>query len=511
MPGVLNVGQKVIQDQDDYQVENRQILRNLSSQFGREIVQNIWGKLSEERQGSILEGRISLKAHEDAFVKKCSKLLIDRVLSTKQEALSQLHVSKSAIQQHFSNYSVEELRSMTESPELSDADIQTIQKQSEDVGTIAFQNKELLATLAESYSQSIVDKVLAKLSASKRQQVEEGSLNLSDHLDSFKEACEKIASPKQWMSDSDLSAFFRTGKVVERKSGYNGVLIVEGTYQGKTLKLVIKCPEKIAQETFGSKVMETLNIRSPSFQVASSQENGVFEAAIELFERDGNVAAEERQHYEQAGYMFIMEYLSGDTLEDLDAQTVQTTLATDPDAMYDKVLFEIGEIAAADLLLYYKDRLPLLGMGNLANAMILKSEEGTYHKSAAIDQVAYLSTTQTGLEQAMGICPFQRIQSLVEEIIASPQEISAPAQDLFTSALSDDVQSLLDQNRAESALQKGLESGLVKILNTQEASLTDIHLALPESSNARDQVDLPAYQKMLHLIQSVEGITRLVE
>ena len=483
-----------------YKIENKQMLAELISKFGKDIILETWSMLSSDKQKDILSGRVSLKTHEEVLVKKCTNLLVNQVLSAKQSALSQLDAPASVVKHHFSSYSIEQLKQMAEISELSVSDAEALQQKSQFARTTVSQNKQLIVQLERTYTKSVVREVLSKLPPSRREQLNNGTLSLQDHLEAFESACAKVISYKNFgMSEPELLAFFENAKVIERKSGYNGVIIVEGLHKDQLLKLVIKCPEKIAQETFGSKVMESFQIRSPSFFIAAA-DSDVFEGVMAMFQSSGKVSSEELDHYRNAGHMSIMEYLYGDTLEGIDLATVQATIAADPDVMYDKVLFELGEIAAADLLLYYKDRFPILGMGNLANAMILKSEN-TYVKSAAIDQVAYLTSKPTIFEAMMGINPSERVEGHVREILDSSPHASKMAVDLLDLSFPESVKEVLDKDRAEAALQLGIQSGFKKLLTIDQETLRDLHSTLPLSSNPLDRVDLLAYQNMLQLIQ----------
>jgi uncharacterized protein YoaH (UPF0181 family) len=158
-------------------------------------------------------------------------------------------------------------------------------------------------------------------------------------------------------------------------------------------------------------------------------------------------------------------------------------------------------MAAGDFLLYYQDRLPTIGMGNLANVMILKNEQNKYIGAVAIDQPAYFSNTHSSIT-LLHLDPFKRIQEIVAKIVSSPEEISDSAGEIFFEAIPESVQKHLDQNKALESIQKGIVSGLSKVMICSEDRLIAIHEALPAASDPRYPVDLSAHLKMLDTIKT---------
>lgn len=483
-----------IPGQNSFTQENKATVNRLIAQYGKQLILNVWNQIPEQLRNQLQQGKISFDPYIESVEKKCVQSLVQQVMSMNQRTISTLHLSEAVAACCLSDYSIAELRAMALTEEAIQPRLEEIRHRGNQFSQIARQNNQLLKQLKRAFSQEIVEQAVSRLSPTRRGQIEQGIVALEDYLGSFRAACESIENRPSppFLTREELAVFFHDAKLVGSKEAYNGVAFFEGIHNGNPLRLVVKCPEKIAQETFGSLLVDALKCRTPAFAIIDSSEPALFESVSKAAHLKEN----------RSSQLLIMEYLPGSNLEELTLAELRPTLDAKPELFYDVVLVGLGEIAAVDLLLYYQDRFPILGMGNLANAMIVKSKEEFYSEAAAIDQVAYLSSKQTEMQRLLQVDPFKRIAGIVGEIAENPERISQEAIDLFELGFSEEIQYALDRPRALASLQKGLVNGLAKTGTMSEEKLAELHAKTPISLNPVDQVDLPAYQKMARTILS---------
>jgi Actin-fragmin kinase, catalytic len=353
------------------------------------------------------------------------------------------------------------------------------------------QNDALIHCFETVYSKEVFQRVYAAISESRRQKIENGELSLTDYIDVLRKKCETDKASTFFgtlPSKEGLAEFFKSAKVVGYAEGAQGVFFVEGMVDGVKHKLVIKASDKPAQETFATELVSSMSIKTPAYHSIDS-DNPLFKDITKSLEKHDSFLETYKQ--QRPKQFTLMTYVSGITLENLKARDIAGTLKNHPELFYDKVLFGIGQIASADFLLYYQDRLPTIGGGNTANIMIHGTEV------VAIDQVASLSTKVKMIQD-----PYKRMKEYVDPIVSKPEKISQAAKDIFEDALDESIQEVLDKDQALSAIQRGIVSGLARVATCSSEQLAEIHRSVPTSPYQRDVVDLEAYQKMLKTLHS---------
>ncbi len=500
---------------EQIQAKHRGLIDSLIRDYSLDVLKIMWEKISLSMKQKFMLGEESLPEHEAAIRKKSQDILaakvelVAKVKALNPKTLGKIGSSEDVINQLLVQRSASELQTLALKEESLASEYETLLtgcKEYEKNTKNAKENRALINHFETAYSKEVFEEVYQAIPAERREAIEKGTMSLVPYIDNLRKKCEAKRATSQVgtiPSKRDLEEFFKKAKVIGYGEGYHGVFFVEGILNGTKQKLVVKASDKPAQETFATELVSSLHVKTPASCLIDAEKDAeLFKGIKKTVEKN----SEFQDKYEglTPKQFTVMTYIPGVTLEKLKASDIESSIRDNPDQLYDKVLFEIGQIAAADLLLYYQDRLPVIGGGNLANIMILKNEEGQCVGAVGIDQVASLTTKETAKSSVFKVSsdPFKRVQSLVGKIVAATEEVSQAAKDIFEDALADSVKESLDEDRALQAIQKGIVSGLSKIVTCSEKRLSEIHESLPSSSYKGDQVDLLAYKTMLETIHS---------
>ncbi|MBS0651976.1 MAG: hypothetical protein JSR39_00445 [Verrucomicrobia bacterium] len=482
--------------------ENLRVIDGLKAEFGSEVANEVWNKIKLEFRESCLNGTKSLTPYGENLNEQGHNILLEKVKAGNVEIIQQSPLPVSAIDEFLEQCDNSALKSYIEHPQSFS---QAIQLEIAARNRIAQANAQLLVHLKNAYSTKVVDEVYNLIPESNRELLAQGKLSLSQYLPGIKKRCEALYQYTSAIGTlpqgEELQAFLRTAKVSKYVGASQGAFFIEGTHKEQPFTLVAKAAEKPAQEYFANTLYPKLHIPTPTtLAMGASRDKETALILKKVLER--STEFKEKYPKECPKMFLVMSCVPGCTLEDWKAADILEAEAQEPSAaIYDQVLFDIGQIAGADFLLYYRDRLPTIGIGNLANLMILKDANSKCVGAVAIDQVAYLSQDFKKYD-LMQIDPLERIQEIVTTMMENPDEISAEARAIFKDALPESVKEHLDEQRALKAIQKGMMAGLSKvaILGTPEL-LKEVHQQLPKASNARDKVDLDMHKAMLGKIQ----------
>jgi len=489
---------------EQIQSKNKDIIDKLVSEYGLDTLKMVCEKIGSSMKQKLVKGEEQLSEHEAPLRKKCQSLLVAKVKAANPKTLERIGVSESVINQVLLERRASELQTLAETEESLGSQYTELEQCCKKREKNIKENRILIGHFEKAYSKEGFDEVYKTIPEGTRAQIEVGAICLMDYIDGLRKKCEAGRTKSEigtLPSKLELEEFFKGAKVVGYGEGYHGVFFVEGMFKGAKLKLVVKAGDKPAQEAFAAELASTLHIKTPTAHLIDAGKDEVTFTQVKKV-LDKNSIFQEKCKEGAPRQFSIMTYVPGVTLEDLRAKDVEASLRKNSDLFYDKVLFEIGQMAALDLLLYYQDRLPTIGMGNLANVMVLKDEENQCIGAVGIDQVASLSLQEspktTFIEQAD---PFKKVKTIAKEVASKPGEVSQSAKDIFD-ALDESVKEALDENRALQSIQKGIVSGLSKIATCSQKKLTEIHGTLPSSPYKKDQVDLSAYKKMLETIHT---------
>lgn len=482
--------------------ENLRVIDGLKAEFGSEVANEVWNKIKLEFRESCLNGTKSLAPYGENLNEQGHNILLEKVKAGNVEIIQQSTLPNSAIEEFLEQCDNSALKSYIQHPQSFS---QAIQLEIAARNRIAQANAQLLVHLKNAYSPQVVDKVYSSINEQSRVELSQGKLSLSQYLPAIKKRCEALYQNTSAIGavpqGAELQAFLRTAKVSKYVGASQGAFFIEGVHKEQPFTIVAKAAEKPAQEYFANTLYPKLHIPTPTTQAMGlTRDKETASILKNVLQR----STEFKEKYpESCPKMFlVMSCIPGCTLEDWKAADIVEAESQEPSAaIYDQVLFDIGQIAGADFLLYYRDRLPTIGVGNLANLMILKDANGKSVGAVAIDQVAYLSQDFKKYD-LMQIDPLERIHGIVTTMMENPDEISAEARAIFEDALPESVRGRLDEKKALEAIQKGMIAGLSKvaILGTPEL-LEEVHQQLPKASNTRDKVDLDMHKAMLSKIQ----------
>lgn len=481
---------------DSIHSSNKPFLDGLITEFGPKLISDTWNKIAVPMKERFISGDLSISDYSQTIRKRSISTLVNNVIESNQSTIEKISSDYSIVRTILSEYSVSELKSFAKGNSSLSDQTEVIIKKINQFKEISSKNKAIIRHFEKVYTPEHFQSVFQLLPPATRNLIESGSIDLSDYIDELKEKCDDVAplpqTSRSLPSDEELVEFFKTAKVIKYEPGANGVFIVKGIHKEQILRLVIKQTDNPTQELFGTEVISNLNIKTPATRMIDDKNATLFPQIQKVLEK----------HTKNSKTPFtIMQYIQGVNLENLATSDLETTLTENPEFIYDQVLFELGEMAVGDFLLYYQDRLPTIGMGNLANVMIVKDEQNRCTGAVAIDQPAYLSNTHSSIA-LLHVDPYKRIEKIVTRIAMFPDEISTPAKEIFFEAIPPQVQAALDEPKALAAIQNGILTGLSKVMISSKEKLKALHAALPESDNPRDQVDLSAHLKMLETIKT---------
>lgn len=457
--------------------QNPGVLDSLVAEYGSSVINDTWNKIRPDIQEKFIQGEISLSDHLEEIKDRAFKILVRAVKTLNEDDFKGVPVK--VLESVLGSKTASELQALIpNTPELDKC------KQELALAKVAYENKALLRHFARAYSKEIVVAAYESLFADHGDGIKNGTFRLEGYIDDLRKKCDEISSFKAKVGElppkEELLEFFKTARVTKCIERSGSIFFVEGMHKGQVLQLVIKDSVVPAKESFGTHVVTSVGVRTPDTQIVNAKDEKDLLNEIRkclMNDKKGKKYLEKRNIQK----LTVMTYVPGITLEVLSAKDIQTTSAKDLDLIYDRMLFEIGQIASADFLLYYRDRLSTIGMGNLENLMILQDEVGACIGAVGIDQVASLSNGATSMDVLMGIGEerYEKIYDMVLEIAADPGAISKPARDIYENSFSESVKELLDETKALEAIQRGLVSGLARVITCSEESLTALHMALP--------------------------------
>ncbi|MBS0604473.1 MAG: hypothetical protein JSS60_05480 [Verrucomicrobia bacterium] len=483
--------------------KNIEILNGLGIELGVSIIKEIGKRLIPDVRIAFNTGTKALDPYEGQLRTQGRTLLLEKVKEANVEALENSHLEDSEVEEWLNGHSNPELRDFVEDPLLFSQALQSYE--SEVCANVAQDNVQLLNHLRKIYSDEVVDQVCKLLPESNREQIDEGKLRLRDFFAAVRGKCETL-HPKsseigELPEEAELRTFLETAQVSKYVPGSRGVFFITGTHNETPLTIVVKAAEKPAQEFFANTLYSQLHINTPKTKaIGRTCEKSTALKLKKVLEKSS--LFKEKYPQKTPSMFLVMSCIPGTTVENWKASDILHKETTEPSkAVYDKALVDIGQIAAADFLLYYRDRLPTIGVGNLANLMIHQTEQDKCMGAVAIDQVASLYKDFKKFD-VMQTDPIERIGGIVAKIMQNPSEISEEARSIFEYALPDSVKEHLDEEQALASIQKGIVLGLSKIamLCTPEL-LEKLHANLPKSSNPRDVVDLDIHKEMLKTIR----------
>lgn len=485
-------------------IQNQECIQSLETTYSAPAVSHVFSKIEAGKQEQIASGKLSLLSYLPSIKKQCElfQAKADQVKIENQQAIARL-VSKyskpivkavinsiDAIQKEKLQRGILPIQEI--SVELEDNCKKAQQTQQE--------NRELMDHLATRYSKEVFDTVYAQIEQTKRDSIELGMLPLKKYLPVLNKKCDELVirqSAKESAkvgvlpSKEELPLFFEKAKLIKYLPGAQGAFFFQGSYQGKPLCLVVKAPEKPNQEAFATELLSEMQVKTPN-SLFIGQKDPAYQKILSLLQADVNF----KKNYKETlpEQLNIMSYVPGVNLEEIGDKDLGSPST---EKGIKNLLFDIGKIGGADLLLYYQDRLPIIGMANLANIMVLKDTEGACTGAVAIDQVADLSKEKLAKRK---IDPFKTVSSVVKDIVASPKTISEAAKDIFES-LPDALQGKLKKSEALASLQEGIVQGISQAAALTPKTIETISKSLITSSKPHDTVHVADYQKMLSTMQ----------
>lgn len=489
--------------------QNIQVLDGIKAEFGAAVAKQVWERIAPNFRELFENGEKSLAPFEQKLKAQGHEILCDQVKERNIGLIQQSTVSIDTINKWLENSDNNTLVSYAQQPQVFSQALQIVAEEArvriEQEMSTAKENTRVLDLLKNAYSNEIVVQVYQLIPETKREELEAGKISIKPYLASIQNKCAARYQQKSTVGvlpqGEELRTFLRTAKVERFAGGYNGAFFITGVHNEQPFTIVAKAPDKPAQEFFANTLYPQLHIATPTTQVMGAKRDK--ETAVVLKKvLERSTLFKDKYPGKCPTSFLVMSCVPGCTLEKWKAADILDPQTQEPsDAIYDNVLFDIGQIAGTDFLLYYRDRLPTIGMGNLANLIILKDEQEKCVGAVAIDQVAHL-TQDFKEKDIMGIDPFKRIEGIVTTMMEDPTAISEEAQAIFDSALPDEVKEHLDAQRALAAIQKGIIAGLSKVslLCTPEI-LSEVHQTLPQPANSRDGVDLEAHKMMLAKIK----------
>ena len=210
----------------------------------------------------------------------------------------------------------------------------------------------------------------------------------------------------------DVAGALRLAKVTKYVGGQVGVYFVETT--GGTL--VVKPLTTPCREYFGSQLCAALGIAHPETRlvtVRSAEGKAILKVLTcsELFKTHTTVVPL---------YFLVMSYVKGITLREAKKSEHTRSLIGDP-LRVQKVVEDVGYIAALDFMLFYKDRSGVFGFGNKSNIMLsVRSKQIV--GAVGIDQSVTLE------HQGLSVCfydapPVDVIEKLMQEVASNKSDI----------------------------------------------------------------------------------------
>jgi hypothetical protein len=521
---------------ENFQERNAQVLNELKQEFGAEVTQRVWNRIDSGFRESFDAGSKDLASYK-VRLRAQGQAIGREIAQENNDLLGELKntYSDDIVDQVY-NLIPEFKRELLEEGKLSLQNYRlSIENQCEKL--VALQNSDLLKTLKNTYSNDIVNEVYALIPESKRESLEEGKLSLQKFLLKIEGKCQELSKstilelPEVVIGVSAdgelpevtneelpevtigvlpegqaLQTFLTTAKVTKYIGATQGAFFIAGSHIGSPLTIVAKAADKPRQEFFANTLYSRLRIKTPKTIVTGTTcERKTAKQLKKVLEK----SAEFNKKYPKGScpkMFLVMSCIEGNTLANLQASDILDSETGKPyDEIYDQVLVDIGQIAAADYLLFYRDRLPTIGLANLDNFVIHKDPQGKCIGAVAIDQVASLNAGFKG-NLMIGCDTLERIQEIITEIMSDTSRISEQARTIF-GALPESVRQTLDEQKALEAIQKGLISGLFKVAELGTPELLDELYKnlpiLPKQGYSRDGVDLQIHKQMLAKIKEL--------
>jgi hypothetical protein len=514
---------------------NTRLIQELKAEFGHEIIEKVWERVHPERQAALLEGKEDLLEYSDSFRQKAIDVqhahFVEGVIQKYPECFDRLKTefSEPVAKKTFRLISTTVLLQFLSEETSPAVHMDAIREKARRLHTVVEYNKHVIGELESKFSKEIVRLAVSEFSSAQIIQIREGSLRLDPS--ELTARCETIShkvfetsiSPKfttlgQVPNESDLCEFFATARLVKFCPATQGAFFFEGTLKGSPLTLVVKVPEKIRQETFGTQVLSLAGIKTPDLKNISMG-SPIADLITQSIAASRNREAIRAFHPDAGSTLSIMTFIEGKTLESVQQQDVRATLERDPSSVA-RLLHEIGEVGGADFLLFYRDRLPILSPGNMENLMVSISD-GMLRSAIAIDQPAYFSSNDFFC-RFMGFDPHAILRSRIEDIFSDkdPTAVQTPAvRDTDSDSEDDDetapistaemlweslvcFHGLVEKEEGIRHLQAGLRSGLSKITALTPEQLRIIFLNLLPQVEERDTLDLEAHLAVLHTIKT---------
>jgi len=324
-----------------------------------------------------------------------------------------------------------------------------------------------LTKLALNYGSALTKKTCSSIDPPFRQQIEQGESTFGIH---HKQAIieklqsqldQEVALPKQMdlpslPSELERYAYWKQVQLAARsKEGHIGVFY---TYSPAFQEdLVVKAPNRAAQECFASRIFQSLELMTPDTIVVDrfSEEGMLIEKALKGFK-------EFQTHCQEVPFkkFFIMNRIHGRSFEEIDEATAKSAFTNDRLCFY-SLLEQIGIIAAVDVFIHYQDRFSHIGYSNLGNLMCLEQLGGRITTAVAIDQSVDLSKPYSGFLVAK--TKIEVIQETLTDVVNSKNEISKAAKALWTD-IPEHLKQYGDEREALHHLHQGLLSGFQLIV-----------------------------------------------
>lgn len=481
---------------------NLNVIEKLKLEFGASVAKEVWNKILPHLQEQYLQGTESLEPHEQRLKREGLKILLTHLKERCSEALERGTIPQALIHRWLLSQNPQQIRSFIRNEELfSEALAQQEKKYCQDV---AKKNLKLIEHFKRVYSQEVVDAVYGSISIDRRSGLEKGTTDLVKFVHSFRSKCGELANLSETIGilpeGKELIDFFKTAKIEAYREGAQGVYFVAGHFKQVPLTVVVKVSDNPRQEGFATQLLAGLSIKTPSIHILDCQrepEAGqLINQALQHFPQ-----YQERYGSTDQNQVVLMGCVPGMTLERFGELPISQEEEALP-SLNEQVFLDIGQIAAADLLLYQRDRLPMIGMSNPGNLMIVLDEQKRVIGSAAIDQSANLSRDLEKRDH-FSCDPFDRVRQVVSEIMKDRDQISSGIQAIYEDLFSESLKARLNEKDVLQALQKGVLLGLSKIMTCSPQLLEKLYESLPQTENEADRVDLEAYQQMLRLLQEV--------
>jgi len=263
--------------------------------------------------------------------------------------------------------------------------------------------------------------------------------------------------------EARMAMWAQDNTFLKSEFGHIGVYYAHGSDD-----VVVKKVNYPFRETFAARVIAHMGIATPEIRIVSgtSQEGDSISRAFATAQKSSVES-------QRANYFLLQERVNGFTFDELTSHHL--LLMKDQIA---GLLEEVGKIAAADLFLYYQDRLSHIGMSNMGNIMFVQDPKTKTYRVVAIDSSVEVGRSSVWCSRES---KKQRVKEKIVELAAlEDSQISSLIDDLLDGLPFDKFSQIIALADAKKAIQRGLIAGLKTIgASCQKARLEPLASDFP--------------------------------